>query len=297
MRIAISGASGLVGTALAARLESRNDTVIRLVRHKNMDDGKHVYWNPISSEVGPGLDGLDAFFHLAGENIAAARWTAARKRKILDSRVQGTKLLVEHFNALPNPPKVFLCASAIGFYGNRGNEWVDETSPAGEGFLSEVCQAWEDTANGAASAETRVICLRLGIVLSRKGGALAKMLPLFKLGLGGVLGSGKQYMSWITLDDLIEALLHVISRNDISGPVNCVSSTPVTNREFTQALGKVLHRPAILPAPGFALRMALGEMAQDLLLDGVRVKPGVLESTGFGFLAEDIITGLQQAIR
>ena len=296
MRVAISGASGFVGRALAAHLEQQGDTVIRLVRDKNRDDGKHVFWNPVSGEVGPGLNDLDAFVHLAGENIAAGRWTAARKRKILDSRTSGTIVLAEHLKGLPEPPKVFVCASAIGFYGNTGEAWVDETSPSGEGFLADVCRAWENAANRLTGNETRVVNLRLGIVLSGNGGALAKMLPLFRIGLGGVLGSGTQYMSWVTLDDVIGAILHVIGRDGISGPVNCVAPSPVTNRDFTCALARALKRPAVFPVPGFMLRLALGEMAQSLLLEGTRVKPGVLQDSGYEFAAEEITVGLRQVL-
>ncbi len=235
---------------------------------------------------------FDAVIHLAGENIAG-RWTNSLKKKIRDSRVQGTQLISRTLAGLQTKPKVLVCASAIGYYGDRGEEILTETSPAGEGFLPEICQQWEDAAQPARDADIRVVHLRLGIVLSKKGGALAKILPLFKLGGGGIVGNGRQFWSWIAMDDVCGAMLHCVTDDQLRGAVNATAPQPVTNREFTQVLAKALDRWALFPAPAFMLRIVLGEMADGLLLASARVMPTKLEQSGYQFQAADLETGLK----
>ena len=241
-------------------------------------------WDPAKGEVdAAGLEGLDAVVHLAGENIASGRWNAVRKAAIRDSRVNGTRLLCDALAGLARPPKTLVCASAIGYYGDRGEELLTEESSPGTGFLPEVCREWEAASEPAARKGIRVVTLRIGVVLSPKGGALSRMLPLFRAGLGGVIGNGRQYVSWIALDDLVGIVLHALQSGELRGPVNAVAPVPVTNRELTEALGKVLSRPTLLPVPAFALRLAVGEMADALLLASARVVPRRLEETGYRF--------------
>jgi uncharacterized protein (TIGR01777 family) len=239
------------------------------------------------------MDGVDAVVHLAGENIAAGRWTEERKKRIRESRVVGTQRLCETLGRLTNKPKVVVVASAIGFYGARNDEVLTETSPAGEGFLPEVCEAWEASAQPAIDAGIRVVHPRIGVVLAAKGGALATMLPAFKMGVGGRVGSGKQYMSWVSLDDVVGIIHHLIFTDDISGPVNAVAPNPVTNAEFTKALGRVLRRPTLLPVPKTAIKMLFGEMGEKLVLQGARVIPDKLQKSGFEFLHTDLETALR----
>jgi uncharacterized protein (TIGR01777 family) len=226
---------------------------------------------------------VDAVVHLAGANIAAGRWTAEQKARIRDSRVNSTRLLSETFAKLAQPPKVFVCASATGFYGDRGADIMTEDSPAGSGFLAEVCEAWEAATQPARNAGIRTVMLRFGMILSSAGGALAKMLLPFKLGVGGVIGSGDQYWSWIGLDDVVGAIHHALVNDTLEGAVNTVAPQPATNREFTKSLGKILGRPTIFPLPGFAARLALGEMADELLLASTRVEPAKLAASGYAF--------------
>jgi uncharacterized protein (TIGR01777 family) len=282
MRLAMTGASGLVGAALTAFLRSGNHQVTQLVRRPT-DEPDTVPWDANNRTWPPhAFDGTDAVIHLAGENIAGGRWTAARKQRILESRVDGTRRLCETLAGLSAPPATLVTASAIGFYGDRA-ETVDESSTPGEGFLPEVCQAWEEATAPARACGIRVVHLRLGIVLTPAGGALKQMLPLFRLGVGGMLGSGEQVMSWVALDDVLGSVLHVLATDAVSGPVNVVAPAPVTNRVFTKSLGRVLHRPTVLPAPGLALRLVLGEMAEALLLTGANVVPTRLTESGFRF--------------
>jgi uncharacterized protein (TIGR01777 family) len=229
------------------------------------------------------IEGFDAVVHLAGESIAASRWTDAQKTKIRDSRVQGTTLLSETIAKLATPPKVLVCASAIGYYGNRGDTILREDSTIGAGFLAAVCQEWESAAEPAKKKGVRVVHVRTGIVLSPRGGALAKMLLPFKLGVGGIMGNGRQYWSWIALDDVIGAFHHALKTESLYGAVNAVAPAAVTNQEFTKTLGKVLSRPTIFPLPAFAARLALGEMADDLLLSSARLEPARLLATGYKF--------------
>lgn len=281
MNILISGASGLIGSAIKTALHARGDRVLSLTRRVARSDSE-ITWDPAANVLDPSrLVDIDGVIHLAGENIAAGRWTAAQKARIRDSRVQGTGLLAQTLAQLPAPPSAFISASAIGYYGNRGDELLTEDSLPGEGFLPEVSVAWERAAHPAAEAGIRTVHPRIGIVLSRNGGALAKMRLPFKLGLGGTIGSGNQYMSWITLDDLVSVFLFALDNESISGAVNAVSPTPVTNREFTKTLARVLSRPAIFPVPAFAVKLALGEMADALLLASTRVISTRLENTSF----------------
>jgi len=293
MRILISGASGLIGSALARRLAASNE-VVRLVRHRTAGDAE-IAWNPDAGTIDAGaLEGLDAVVHLAGENVGAGRWTAAKKARIRASRVEGTSLLARTLAGLTRPPRAMVSASAIGFYGDRGGEELDETSGAGRGFLAEVCRAWEAAAAPASEAGIRVVLARFGVVLARQGGALARMLPLFRLGLGGRLGSGRQFMSWIALEDAVGALAFVLENESLEGPVNVTSPQPVTNRQFTASLARVLRRPALLHAPAFALRAALGEMAEEMLLASARVFPRRLLASGYRFAQPDLETALRE---
>jgi uncharacterized protein (TIGR01777 family) len=242
------------------------------------------------------LAGADAVVHLAGESIAAGRWNSARKRRILESRVRGTSALCAALARTPRPPPVLITASAIGFYGDRGDELLDEASPAGRGFLADLCREWEAASAPAETLGVRVVKLRIGIVLSRHGGALPRMLLPFRLGLGGVVGSGRQYWSWVTLTDLIGIVMHALETPGLRGPVNAVSPQPATNAEFTRELGKVLHRPTLLPLPAFMARVVLGEMADELLLSSSRVIPHALQSSGYRHRYAELGEGLRHAL-
>jgi uncharacterized protein (TIGR01777 family) len=270
MRVAVTGSTGLVGSALVEFLTVAGHEVVRLRR-------------PFSA-----FNEVDAVVHLAGENIAGGRWTAARKKRILDSRVKGTKLIAELIARMDHPPQVLISASAIGYYGDRGSEILREQSAVGTGFLPEVCRQWEAATDAATRQGIRVAHLRTGLVLSGKGGALGKMLLPFKLGVGGRIGSGNQYWSWISIDDLCAGILHCIQANTVHGAVNMVSPSPITNLEFTKVLGRVLGRPAIFPMPAFAARLVLGEMADALLLASARVEPAKLAASRFVFRYKDL---------
>ncbi|MDE2292622.1 MAG: TIGR01777 family oxidoreductase [Elusimicrobia bacterium] len=288
-RAAVSGASGLIGAALSARLSAGGVEAVPLTRRRGAPG---VFWSPESGEVdAAGLEGLDAVFHLAGVSVAA-RWSAGRKAAIRDSRVRGTALLARALAGLSRRPKVLVCASAVGWYGSRA-EPVDETAAPGTGFLAEVCRDWEAAARPAAEAGIRVVHARLGMVLSRAGGALQRMLPAFRLGLGGPIGSGAQGVSWVTLEDCAAALSFLAFESSLSGPVNVAAPDAVPNAEFARALGRALHRPAFLPLPAFAVRLVLGEMAEELLLSGQRAVPAALTRAGFTFAAP----GLDEALR
>ncbi len=289
MKILITGSTGLIGAALAPLLSSRGNEVIRLVRPGSASDADGVHWDPRSGTIdAAALEGLDGVVHLAGENIAAGRWTATQKQQIRDSRVRGTSLLSASLARLARPPRVWVSASAIGYYGNRGDEVLREESPPGSGFLPEVCIAWEAATKTAEDRGIRVVHLRTGMVLSMAGGALAKMLPIFRMGAGGVIGNGRQYMSWIDLDDVIGAIHHALTTDCLRGPLNTVAPAPVTNREFTKALGRVLSRPTLFPLPAFAAQLALGEMANELLLASQRVEPTRLVASGYQFRFPDL---------
>jgi uncharacterized protein len=282
----------MIGAALVRAAQANRMQALRLVRHEPANSGE-VAWDPQAAEPVrnlASLEGLDAVIHLSGANLAAHRWTPAYKREILDSRVVTTRALVNVFGALKQPPRVFLCASATGIYGDRGDRVLDEDAPAGEGFIARTCVAWEDAAARASAIGIRVVNLRFGVVLSgeAEGGAFKKMLPIFRFGLGGRLGSGRQWMSWIALSDVMRAVFHILDSGEMSGPVNLVAPNPVANAEFTHVLGRVLHRPALIPAPAFALRLAFGEMADEALLASTRVLPARLLQAGFQFEHPDI---------
>jgi uncharacterized protein (TIGR01777 family) len=245
---------------------------------------EEVRWDPMGRTIGPeAMSGCDAVVHLAGESLAAGRWTAARKQRIYDSRIQGTRLLAESLGRLSKPPRVLACASAIGYYGDRGDEILREDSRPGSGFLPDLCRHWEEASTAASAAGIRVVKLRIGVVLSLKGGALVKMLPPFRLGVGGKIGSGRQYWSWITLEDLARVIVRALEDEELNGAVNAVAPAPVTNLEFAKTLGRVLGRPALFPLPAFAARLALGEMADELLLAGARVEPARLAAAAHTF--------------
>ena len=286
MKILISGASGLVGSSLVESLFKRGHTIRPLQRHKEKSWGR--LWNTDELDAAA-PEPFDAVIHLAGENVASGRWNAARKEKILRSRVDGTWELVDYISQLNRKPKVFICASAAaGYYGNCGDTIVDERSPLGSGFLAEVCRQWEETAAKAGLAGIRVVNTRFGMILSPRGGALHKMLPPFRLGLGGGIGSGEQYISWIGIRDLTEIFNFLIDNESLAGPFNVVTPTPVTNRDFTKTLGKVLNRPTIMPAPAFLVRLLFGEMADEMLLSSTRVMPTRLLEAGYRFQDVDL---------
>ena len=295
MKVLISGSTGLIGSALISALATAGHEVVRLVRSAPRSDGSEVYWDPESERIDTvGIEGMDAVVHLAGENIGAGRWSRDRKARIFDSRVKGTRLLCESLANLNHPPQVLVCASAIGYYGSRGAEVMNEGSESGAGFLADVCREWEIATEFVGQTEIRVVNLRMGIVLSLAGGPLEKMLPPFKMGVGGILGNGRQYMSWITLDDAVGAIQHTLVTDSLQGPVNNVAPYPVTNREFTKALGRVLRRPTLFPLPSFGLRIMFGkEMANELFLSSTRVEPARLLETGYAFQ----YPGLEDALR
>jgi uncharacterized protein (TIGR01777 family) len=293
MRILISGASGLIGAAVCRRLLERGETVERLVRA----GGEGVLWDPKTGRFdSAAVEGADAVVHLAGESVFSGRWNEARKAAIRESRVAGTRLLAEGLAQLDRPPRVLICASATGFYGNRGDADRTESSPPGKGFLAQVCRDWESACAPAAKRGMRVAILRIGLVLSANGGALRTMVPLFKLGLGGRIGDGRQWVSWITLKDLVRIVEHTLGDEGLAGPVNAVSPNPVRNGEFTQVLGRVLSRPAVFVVPAFVLRLAVGEAADELLLSGARVVPMRLRERGFRFEHAEIEPALRAVL-
>ncbi|MBM4076615.1 MAG: TIGR01777 family protein [Planctomycetes bacterium] len=296
--IAVSGARGLVGSALTRAVEARGGTVRRLARNSSADGSKdEITWNPESGSLDSTLfKDVDSVIHLAGENIASGRWTTAKKQRIRDSRVIGTRRLCEALSRIASPPRVLVCASAIGFYGERGDQLLTEADLPGTGFLPDVCAQWERATSPAAAAGIRVVNLRIGVVLSRDGGALQQMLLPFQLGLGGQVGNGRQYWSWISLPDLVRSILFAIDNESLSGPINAVAPSAVTNQEFTRVMGKVLKRPTLFPLPAFAARFVLGEMANDLLLASVRVAPEQLLQHGFRFEHGDLETALRAVL-
>jgi uncharacterized protein len=282
MKVLISGPTGMIGPALTRELESSAHKTTRLTRSPG--SGDDVGWNPSAGEIDASrLEGYDAVVHLAGESIAGGRWTAERKRRILESRRQGTALLARTVANLSEPPGVMLCASAVGYYGDRGNELLREDSEPGDNFLGEVCRVWEGAADPAREAGIRVVHTRFGIVLSPKGGALGTTLPIFKLGGGGRIGNGRQYWSWVALDDVVGSMIHALTHDSVEGPVNVGSPNPLTNAEYTRVLGKVLKRPTVFPLPAPAARLMLGEIADELLLASARMEPAKLKETGYEF--------------
>ncbi len=300
MNVVITGATGLVGSALVSFLTSGGHRVTRMVRTAAQAPPPGVtdsVWSPNSGRLDRSvLDGTEAVVHLAGENIAAGRWTSAQKARIRDSRVKGTRVLCEAIAGVSNPPRVLVSASAIGWYGNRGDEVLTEASAVGTGFLADVCRDWEAEVEPAEKRGVRVVRLRIGVVLSPRGGALAKMLTPFKLGVGGVIGSGRQYMSWISLDDLVGAIHHALVTESLRGPVNAVSPHAVTHREFTKMLGRVLSRPTVFPMPAGVARVLFGEMAEEIILSSARVLPGQLQASGFRFLQPELEGALRHLL-
>lgn len=294
-RVAISGSHGMIGRTLVTLLTTAGHGVTRLVRHAATDG--EVAWSPTSEHFdATALDGIDGVVHLAASNIAAGRWTPSRKQLLQDSRVRATRVLSEGLARMTRPPRVLVSASAIGWYGDRGAELLDEHSSSGKGFLAELAHDWESATRPAVEAGIRVVSVRFGIVLSPQGGALGKMLPAFRWGVAGRLGSGRQYWSWISLDDAVGALRHALRTDSLTGPVNAVAPNPVTNREFTRTLGRVLTRPTWIPVPGALIRLALGEMADELLLSSARVVPRRLLETGYVFRHDDLEDALRHML-
>ena len=288
MRVLISGASGMIGSALARSLRDGGHAVMRLERGGTSDAGR-VAWDPLAGTIDrAGLANLDAVVHLAGENISSGRWSDEKKARIRHSRVDGTRLLVQALTELDTPPATLITASAVGYYGNRGEAVLDEDSPAGEDFLAKVCVDWEAATAPAREAGIRVVNLRIGMVLDPAGGALARMLPLFRAGLGGRVGGGAQYVSWVTLRDLVGAIRHCLEHIDLDGAVNAVAPQPVTQAELARALGCALRRPVLVPVPALAIRLALGEQGEALLLASARIRPARLEASGYAFADREI---------
>lgn len=297
MKILISGASGLVGAALTRVLRAEGHSVAHFVRPGAAQTEGNVKWDPEKRLVDlPAMEAADAVICLNGASIAGGRWTKERKKILRESRILPVRLLAQAFEKLKQKPRVFLSASAIGYYGNRSDEILTESSAGGNDFLSEVCREWEAEAMQAQQYGMRIACLRFGVVLSIRGGALARMLPPFKMGVGGRLGDGRQWMSWIALYDVVGSIRFVIENESFSGPVNIVSPRPVQNAEFTRVLSSILHRPAIFPAPAFALRLALGELADALLLSSQRVEPERLGAAGYPFRFNHVEPALRAAI-
>ncbi|HWR53092.1 MAG TPA: TIGR01777 family oxidoreductase [Bryobacteraceae bacterium] len=290
MKVVVTGARGFIGAALLPMLEASGHEPVALPRGPA--------WDPERGVLGAGaISGAQAIVHLAGENVAAGRWTAERKRRILDSRVNGTSALARAAATLPDKPAVFVSASAIGYYGDCGDELQTEHSSPGKGFLACVCKQWEAATGAAAEAGIRTVRLRFGVVLSARGGALAKMLPAFRLGLGGPVGSGRQYVSWIALEDAAAVIVHAIANEGLDGAVNAVSPNPVRNAEFAHALGHALGRPAVVPVPAIALKLAFGDMAKEVLLASQRVEPRRLLASRFPFRCARLEDALRAALQ
>jgi uncharacterized protein len=290
-KILVSGSSGLIGSALLPSLKASGHEVVRLVHGAASGNGQ-IGWDPSRPLTPESISGFDTVIHLAGESIVG-RWTEAKKHRILESRVQGTRHLAEALAAAPQRPQVLISASAIGYYGDRGEETLREDSPSGEGFLPEVCRGWEAAVAPAAKAGIRTAQMRFGLVLSASGGALQKMLLPFRMGVGGNMGNGRQWWSWIDIDDLVSTVQHVIKTDTLRGPVNVVAPTPVRNSEFTRTLASVLSRPAIFPLPAFAARLVFGQMGDELLLASQRVEPARLMASGYVFQKPDLRKALE----
>lgn len=298
MKVLIAGSSGLVGKAVTHSLAKKGTAVTHLVR-TTPDPAKHeVEWHPDKGQLdAAAVEGFDAVINLGGESVAEGRWTEEKKKRIRDSRTQGTRLLSETMARLSAPPKVFLCASATGIYGDRGGEIVDESSPAGKGFLADVCGEWEEATQAATNAGVRVVNLRFGPIFSSEGGMLAKLLPPFRMGVGGKIGSGEQYMSWVAMDDVVGVINFALERDAVRGPLNVVTPNAATNAEFTKALGKVLSRPTFFMVPAFAARLAFGEMADEMLLASQRVAPRRLTEAGYAFQYPELEGALRHVLR
>jgi uncharacterized protein len=297
-RILISGSSGLIGSALIPSLKTAGVRIARLARAGTVEgasDEERIPWNPAQSLSPEAVSGFDAVVHLAGESIVG-RWTESKKARLRDSRIPATANLAQALARAQHKPKIFLSASAIGYYGNRGDELLTEESRAGTGFTADLAREWEAASVAAANAGIRTVQMRIGVVMSANGGALPKMLPAFKMGLGGRLGDGRQWMSWIDVQDVVGAIHHLLSSELLQGPVNVVAPMPVTNAEFSKTLGKVLSRPVVLPMPAFAARLAFGEMADELLLASQRVEPGKLTSSEYPFRFSTLEASLRNVV-
>lgn len=293
LRVAVSGAGGLIGSTLTAMLTGGGHEVVRLIRSPSGSDEGGALWDPARGLLEPSaMEGLDAVVHLAGDNIGQGRWTAAKKRRIQRSRVQATEQLVRSLSQLERPPRIFVGASAVGIYGDRREEVLTEDSSSGSGFLAEVCKEWEGAASRVSEFGARSVTARFGVVLSPKGGALAKMLPVFRSGGGGKLGRGTQFISWISIDDAAAALIHLVMSSELSGPVNVTAPAPVANSDFTRVMAEVLRRPAVIPVPVPLARLLFGEMADATLLASIRAIPAKLQSHGFRFRHPDLRTAL-----
>ena len=297
MKVLITGSHGLVGKALISELIKDGHEIVSLVRHKS-EGASEIEWHPNQGSIdSERVSGFDVVVHLAGESIASGRWTDEKKRKIRESRVDGTTLLSRALAQSSKAPAAFISASAIGYYGNRADELLNEKSAPGNDFLAEVCVAWERATGEAEARGVRTVHARFGIILDQEGGALAKMLTPFRMGVGGRIGDGKQWMSWIALADVIQGLKFVIEHNSITGPVNFVAPNPVTNSEFTKSLGEAVSRPTLFPMPSFAARLAFGEMADALLLSSAKVEPKRLQESGYRFEFENLQPALAAILK
>ena len=300
MNVLIAGGTGFLGSALTRLLIQRGHRVSLLSRRPSAPRSTPpiYHWDPERQELDVNaLDGTDAVVNLAGENLASGRWTRERKRRLVVSRVEATRFLVRRWSDRPPAPRVLVNASAVGIYGNRGEELLTEESAPGSGFLADLCRGWEEAAQEARAVGARVVITRFGVVIDAAGGALPALLPLFKLGIGGPLGNGHQWMSWVALTDVTQSIANALEREEIAGPINVVAPTPERNREFARVLGRVLRRPALLPAPAGALRLVLGDMADEALLSSARVAPSNLTALGYRFAFEDLEAALRHALR
>jgi hypothetical protein len=299
-RILVSGVSGPIGAALLPSLMASGARIARLARAgsgaSQASASETIPWDPAQPIAANAVSGFDIVIHLAGESIVG-RWSAAKKAKIRDSRVLGTRNLAEALAQAKSKAQVFVCSSAVGYYGDRGDQVLGEESAPGAGFLADVCREWEAATQPAAAAGIRTVQIRTGVVLSPKGGALAKMLTPFKMGVGGRIGSGRQWMSWVDVEDMVGAIHHILKTDSLHGPVNMVAPKPVTNAEFTKTLASVLSRPAILPVPSFAVKLAFGEMGETVLLASQRVEPAQLVASGYPFRFSDLRSSLENTLR